>query len=239
MGQIVGYTRVSLDTQAEHGEGLEIQQAAIEAWAAAKGRRIARWYTEAVSGRADLSARYELGNAINDLEPGDTLVVARLDRLARDLIAQETLLGQVWTKGAKVVSCVESEAIVLQIDDPKDPSRKLIRQVLGAVNEYERAIIRLRLDAGRKRKREREGWDTGSTPIERVYVPKEHMAYLTVEGLEMYDFVIQARDEGKTWRAIQVEFTERFRPFGLGSLYRLHKRAVAHREREARKAQAG
>jgi DNA invertase Pin-like site-specific DNA recombinase len=36
--------------------------------------------------------------------------------------------------------------------DPDDPSRKLIRQILGAVNESERSIIKLRLRSGRARK---------------------------------------------------------------------------------------
>ena len=46
--------------------------------------------------------------------------------------------------GAEVFSTSDAEQGYLQ-DDPSDPSRKLIRQVLGAVAEYERAMIRLRL----------------------------------------------------------------------------------------------
>lgn len=74
----------------------------------------------------------------------DGLVVFRLDRLARDLVLQEQILGDIWRMGAHGFSTSPSEADFLK-DDPDDPSRQLIRQVLGAVAQYERALIALRL----------------------------------------------------------------------------------------------
>jgi DNA invertase Pin-like site-specific DNA recombinase len=47
-------------------------------------------------------------------------------------------------------------------DDPDDPSRRLIRQVLGAVSAYEREMVVLRLRNGRRRKAERGGFAYGS-----------------------------------------------------------------------------
>jgi len=46
-------------------------------------------------------------------------------------------------------------------DDPADPSRRLIRQVLGAVGEYERSLIRLRLAGGQRRKAAAGGYAAG------------------------------------------------------------------------------
>src|SRR5205807_10485953 len=92
------------------------------------------------------------------------LVVYRLDRLARDLIVQEQLLAEVRRMGGEVFSTSAAEAGYL-VDDPDDPSRKLIRQVLGAVSEYERAMISLRLRTGRHRKAERGGFAYGSPPF--------------------------------------------------------------------------
>jgi DNA invertase Pin-like site-specific DNA recombinase len=65
---------------------------------------------------------------------------------------------------ADVFSTSAAEASYLG-DDPDDPSRKLIRQVLGAVNEYERAMISLRLRSGRRRKAENGGYAYGSPPF--------------------------------------------------------------------------
>lgn len=66
--------------------------------------------------------------------------------------------------GADVFSTSNAEADYLT-DDPNDPSRKLIRQVLGAVAEYERAMIAMRLRAGRKRKADGGGFAYGSPPL--------------------------------------------------------------------------
>lgn len=94
----------------------------------------------------------------------DGLVVYRLDRLARDLILQEQLLADVWRQGCKVFSTSRAEGEYLS-DDPADPSRKLIRQILGSVAEYERAMISLRLRAGRARKAENGGYAGGRPPF--------------------------------------------------------------------------
>jgi DNA invertase Pin-like site-specific DNA recombinase len=88
-------------------------------------------------------------------------VVYRLDRLARDLIVQETLLGDLRRIGAEVFSTSAAEAGYLT-DDPDDPSRALIRQVLGAVAQYERSMIALRLRAGRRRKHDKGGYAFGA-----------------------------------------------------------------------------
>ncbi|MGI8520270.1 MAG: recombinase family protein [Actinomycetota bacterium] len=107
-----------------------------------------------------------LGEALAKIKEGsaDGLVVYRLDRLARDLIIQETILGQLRRMGAAVFTTSEAEQGYLE-DDPQDPSRKLIRQVLGAVSEYERAMISLRLRSGRMRKAELGGFAYGAPPF--------------------------------------------------------------------------
>jgi DNA invertase Pin-like site-specific DNA recombinase len=58
-----------------------------------------------------------------------------------------------------------TDDLIFRTQHPDDPSRKLIRQVLGAVAEYERAMISLRLRLGRKRKSEVGGFAYGSPPF--------------------------------------------------------------------------
>jgi DNA invertase Pin-like site-specific DNA recombinase len=101
-----------------------------------------------------------------DAHPGTTLAVYRLDRLARDLIVQEQLLAEIWRAGGTVHSCSETEAAYAKPDDPDDPTRKFIRQVLGAAAEYERAMIRLRMVRGRRRAiaESPQGWAGGPPP---------------------------------------------------------------------------
>lgn len=152
-----GYCRVSTKEQVE-GFGLDVQRARLLVHGVQRSRI---FEDEGVSGA--LMDRPALGDAINALEPGDTLVVPRLDRLARDLITQELLLRAIRLKGADVVSCVEGENAYLA-EDAGDPSRKLIRQILGAVAEYERSMISLRTQAGRRAKKAAGGYAGGQPP---------------------------------------------------------------------------
>jgi DNA invertase Pin-like site-specific DNA recombinase len=165
--KVAGYVRVSTDRQAEHGLGLEVQEQAIRRWAKKSGHRlVAVFRDEGVSGSNGVTQRIGLIDALAALKARDAagLVVARLDRLARDLIIQEQLLAEVKRSGATPFSTAPGEAAYLT-DDPDDPSRKLIRQVLGAVSEYERAMISLRLRTGRARKAEHGGFAYGSPPF--------------------------------------------------------------------------
>lgn len=163
----VGYLRVSTNEQVEHGAGLDIQRDAIIAAAAERGVTIVAWYSdEGESGSNGLESRVALGEALDaiELHSADAVIVYRLDRLARDLVLQEQLLAEIWRKGGAVVSCSQSEDSLLDPDDHSDPSRTLIRQVLGAVAEYERKMIALRMHAGRRRKLAATGYAGGPRP---------------------------------------------------------------------------
>lgn len=161
----VGYRRVSTNGQAENGFGLDVQGDDLTAHCEAQRIVLVAVLTdEGESGGDGLETREELAKALRMLRDGeaDVLVVPRLDRLARDVILQETLLREVWGMGRDVESCVAAENDLL-VDDEADPSRKLIRTILGAVNEYEKALIKLRLRSGRRRKMA-EGGFGGGTP---------------------------------------------------------------------------
>lgn len=162
--RLAAYLRVSTDRQAEEGLGLDIQARAIAAWAKANGHRIVATYRdEGVSGTKELHHRPGLADALDALRERTVsgVVVYRLDRLARDLVLQEQLLAEVRRLGGTMHSTSAAEASYLT-DDPDDPARRLIRQVLGAVSEYERSMIALRLRAGRRRKAEQGGFAFGS-----------------------------------------------------------------------------
>jgi DNA invertase Pin-like site-specific DNA recombinase len=208
--KLVAYLRVSTDTQALDGLGLEVQRSAIRTWAHEGGHRIVLWTSdEGVSGSNGLDNRIGLLDALSALRYGSAtaLVVYRLDRLARDLIVQETLLGEIKRLGAAVFSTSAAEAAYLT-DDPDDPSRKLIRQVLGAVAEYERSMIALRLRSGRRLKAERGGYIGGQVPfgfrsVDRSLVadPAESATRaraleLRAEGLSLRQIAARLGEEG-------------------------------------------
>ncbi len=162
--KLIAYLRVSTDKQAEHGYGLDVQRAAVRSWARDHGHKVTGWHVdEGVSGSNGIDSREALPEALAVLRDRQAagMVVYRLDRLARDLVVQETLLAEVRRVGAEVFTTSAAEQEYLA-DDPDDPSRKLIRQILGAVNEYERSMIRLRMRSGRARKAAKGGFAYGS-----------------------------------------------------------------------------
>lgn len=83
MGAFVGYLRVSTDKQGKSGLGLEAQQAAIEGFLKAGDRLVAPIYVETESGKR--TDRPQLRKALERCKrTGATLLVAKLDRLARN-----------------------------------------------------------------------------------------------------------------------------------------------------------
>ena len=161
---LVAYLRVSTDKQAEEGLGLDVQRAGIRTWAKANGHRIAGWAAdEGVSGSNGVETRVGLSDALRALETGAArgLVVYRLDRLSRTLTVQEATLLTVWQMGCTVFAVDLGE---IPADDPDDPMRTALRQMVGVFGQLERGLINARLRAGRKLKAERGGFAYGSPP---------------------------------------------------------------------------
>jgi DNA invertase Pin-like site-specific DNA recombinase len=219
-----GYLRVSTEAQLD-GFGLEVQRAAVVELAAHEGRHIAAWFVdEGVSGSEGLDTRAGLAAALEHLceHVGATIIVPRLDRLARDLMVQEQVLADVWRAGGHVLSCSETERTYCRPDDPSDPARTLIRQVLGAVAAYERAMIRLRLVRGRRMRLVRDGWAGGPVPY-GWDDPAERAVLVDID---------EHRRAGVSWRRLATVFAERGvvkrngKPWNAGELQRTHARAL-------------
>src|SRR5438067_7782716 len=82
------YLRVSTDKQAESGLGLEAQQASVTACASRLGLPLAAVFMDAgTSGALAIEDRPVLLDAIGAIKRGDVLIVAKRDRIGRDVIA--------------------------------------------------------------------------------------------------------------------------------------------------------
>lgn len=159
--RLVSYIRVSTDAQID-GYGLEAQTQASTRWAKAHGHRVVQVCSdEGVSGTLDAFDRDGLSCAIEAVEHGlaDAVVIARLDRLARQLTVQEAVLAMVWQRGGRVFSADAGEVLP---DDQDDPMRTAMRQMAGVFAQLDRAMIAKRLRDGRRVKAERGGYVAGS-----------------------------------------------------------------------------
>jgi DNA invertase Pin-like site-specific DNA recombinase len=127
---IVGYLRVSTKGQGESGLGIEAQRAAVEAYAGQNGVGFVHWYTEVESGK--LADRPELAKALAHAKRSKaTLVVAKLDRLARNVAFLSALM--------------DSKVPFVACDNPH--ANRLTLHILAAVAEAEAVAISQRTKA--------------------------------------------------------------------------------------------
>jgi DNA invertase Pin-like site-specific DNA recombinase len=129
---IVGYARVSTD-----GQTLNAQQASLSEAGCAKV------YSEKESGAK--TDRHQLAKAIAALADGDTLIVTKLDRLARSTKDLLNTLDAIAKAGATFKSLGDPWC------DTTTPHGRLMLTVLGGLAEFERHLILARTTEGRKR----------------------------------------------------------------------------------------
>ena len=167
MPKAVAYLRVSSDKQAEEGIGLEAQNDACHESAKKLGLPLvpADIHTDAgISGTTPLASRPALLDAIASLESGDVLLVARRDRLGRDVVNVCLIEREVKAKGSRVVSAAG------EASDVEGPGGELIRVILDAVSAHERAVLSLRVRAAVKAKKARGGC-VGQVPYGMILPP--------------------------------------------------------------------
>lgn len=162
--KVIGYARVSSIGQAKDGLGIPTQQRLLRSWAKANGHRLVRIVDEnGKSGTLPETDRPGLLEALTAVRRGEVeaLAVTSLDRLARALTVQEALLLQVWSAGGRVFTVDGGE---VPQDDPDDPMRTALRQIVGVFAELDRRMIVKRLRNGRATKAARGGHAVGAPP---------------------------------------------------------------------------
>jgi len=145
----VAYLRVSTD---EQRNGPEVQRADIVAWAARAGVEVVAWHTDnGVSGAAPVDRRPALLAALADLRGhrAGQLVVSRRDRLARDVMNAAMIERMATDAGARIASAAGEGG------DGTDPAAVLMRTMVDAFAQYERAMIAARTKAALAVKRAR------------------------------------------------------------------------------------
>ena len=127
-GRLIGYARVSTDEQATAAQEMELRSAGCDVIIQEHGSGASK-------------ARPALARLVREISRGDTLVVVRLDRLARSVSHLLEVIEELSAKGAHFRS----------LRDPIDtstPQGMFSLQVLGAVAQLERALISERTKAG-------------------------------------------------------------------------------------------
>jgi DNA invertase Pin-like site-specific DNA recombinase len=164
-----GYVRVSTDEQ-----NADLQTDAL------KAAGCSRLFVDHASGKTH--SRPGLDSLMEQLRPGDSVVVWRLDRLGRSLRHLIDVAADLDAKGVGLVSLQENL-------DTSTPGGKLIFHVFGALAEFERDLIRERTMAGLAAARARGR--TGGRPT--VWTPEKLQAARSMHASGEHDIASIAR----------------------------------------------
>jgi DNA invertase Pin-like site-specific DNA recombinase len=162
--EAVSYLRCSGLGQVD-GDTWDRQSAAIAKYALQHGLEVVDEFRDAgVSGTKDMDNRPGLAALLDRVESTGVKVVLieNATRLARDLMVGEVILQQLTHAGCKVIAADSATDLTAASDDP---TRRLIRQVLGAVAEFDRRVTVMKLRAARDRRRARGKRCEGRKPF--------------------------------------------------------------------------
>ncbi len=164
---IYGYARVSTKGQAKDGNSLESQIETL------KNNGAIEIYSDSFTGTK--TDRPNFNKLLNKLNPGDTLMVTKLDRFARSMTQGSELVNELIDKGIRV------NILNIGIMD-NTPSSKLIRNIFFSFAEFERDMIVERTQEGKAIAKTKEGFKEGRP---KKYTEKQlnnALSMLTVNG---------------------------------------------------------
>lgn len=152
---IYGYARVSTKGQMKDGNSLEVQENQL------KENGAIEIFSDSFTGTK--FNRPQLDLLLAKLENGDTLIVTKLDRIARSLSQGSDRVNGLLDRGIKV------NILNIGIMD-NTPASKLIRNIFFAFAEFERDMIVERTKEGKEIAKQKEGFKEGRP---KKYLPKQ------------------------------------------------------------------
>lgn len=194
------------------GDGFERQNEKINQFCVAhKLDAIGYFQEEGVSGTTEGLLRPSFSAMVRSIDEQaiirnniGAIVVERMDRLARDLMVSEVLLSECRKRNVQVFAA-DQGSLIDMASDSGDPTRILIRQIMGALAQWEKSMLVAKLSAAKQRIREATGRcegrkPFGSTPDEAVSIRMirdycETADYVSYQSLAQY-----LNENGRTQR---------------------------------------
>lgn len=143
---VYGYARVSTKGQARDGNSLERQHAELFQAGATE------IYTDTFTGK--VTTRPELDKLFSVVKAGDTVIVTKLDRIARSVVDGSMLIEKLQRAGVKI------HILNMGLIDAS-PTGRLIEHIMFAFAEFERDMILQRTFEGKQIARQRPGYHEG------------------------------------------------------------------------------
>ena len=173
---VIGYYRTSSASNVgEDRDSLTRQKAAVHIYAKGHGMEVvAEYYDTAISGAVPVTDRVQFRNMLGYIQENKTniILVETADRFARDLVVQITGHDMLKAQG---VDLVPVDAPMHFMEDT--PTATMVRNILGAVSEHNKATLVVRLKSGRDRQRLREGKCEGRKSYQELDPMLVHQAH--------------------------------------------------------------
>lgn len=167
---IYGYARVSTKGQDKYGNGLEVQEKQL------RDNGAETIYYESFTGTK--KSRPELNKLMSVLKEGDTVIVSKLDRIARSTRDGLDIIEELLAKGVSI-------NILNMGKFDNSPTGKLMRTVFFAFAEFERDMIVQRTTEGKELCKADPNWKEGRKAIEtpdfEKFLKKQKEGLLTVD----------------------------------------------------------
>lgn len=200
----VAYVRVSTDRQ---DLSPDAQLEAIGRWTREHGARVVATFEDlGISGATPIEKRPGLLQALDALKThgAGVLIVAKRDRLARDMFQAVMAEHLVKQEGARIMTADD----VGNGDDPESILRKRLDDMFA---EYERAKIAMRTRAALAVKRRRGEKTGGPRPFGYAVVRAGEVKRLEAEADEQraIRLIVELRATGLSYRSIAAELVER------------------------------
>ncbi|WP_245509726.1 recombinase family protein [Bradyrhizobium vignae] len=171
----MGYTRTSSATNSgDDKDSVTRQRKAIQNYANCAGYKIVAWHDDpAVKGTDAIDVRPGFAAALEQIAGNGvrTIIVETANRFARDLMVQETGYARLRSEGIDLIAADKPDSFV---DDT--PTAVLVRQILGAVAQFDKAITVAKLRGARERKRRTGARVEGRKPIAESHPEAAAMA---------------------------------------------------------------
>ena len=201
--KVYGYLRVSTETQADKGYGLEAQRSEIVKYAQANNIEIAEIFTDAgISGAAKdtaddneaISKRAGLLDLLAALEDGDAVIVLNTSRLWRSDNAKVLIRRELMRRHARIISIEQPKYDIYA----KDPNDRLIAGIIELLDEWERLSIALKLARGRTIKAKGGDKPAGVCPYGYQYTEDKKRVIIDEKEAALVRFMYTEGQKGRS-----------------------------------------